>query len=58
MIVLRARIRPKVDTGERRDLRVEAPDFHAGRDLIDEQTPDGWIRMFIITGDAPTSEDT
>lgn len=51
MIILRAKLRPNPDTGERRKVRTEGPDFAAARATIDEQTPDGWIRMYLITGD-------
>lgn len=50
-MILRATIRPQPDDGRREELRVEAPDYIAARQQIDEQTPDGWIRLHLITGD-------
>lgn len=51
LVILRATIRPHPDTGERRELRAEAPDYEAARSQLEADTPDGWVRLHIITGD-------
>lgn len=51
-MILRATIRPHPDTGERRELRTEAPDYDTAKAQLDAQTPEGWVRLHIVTGDA------
>lgn len=49
-VKVRAKIRPKADPdAEAREITAEAPDYASAVAELDAQTPEGWIRLYVMT---------